>query len=60
MRALFRRLLSCERGVTAIEYGAIAALVSLAVIAGATAMGESVLAIFEQSSDAISAATPTP
>ncbi len=37
-------LLRDERGVTAIEYGFIALLVSLTIIAGATQMGQSVKA----------------
>ena len=35
-----------EEGVTAIEYGLIAALVAIAIIAGATALGANVDALF--------------
>ena len=35
-----------EEGVTAIEYGLIAALVAIAIIAGATALGGNINALF--------------
>lgn len=41
MPALFSRLLKDESGATAIEYGLIAALISVALIAGAGALGNS-------------------
>ena len=41
MSALFSRLLKDESGATAIEYGLIAALISVALITGATALGNS-------------------
>ena len=37
--AAFRRFLSCEHGVTAIEYGLIAALIGLVIIGGITVLG---------------------
>lgn len=43
----FRSLIADESGATAIEYGLIAALVSVAAIAALTAMGTSLKSIFE-------------
>ncbi|MDE1982550.1 MAG: Flp family type IVb pilin [Betaproteobacteria bacterium] len=37
--AVIRRFLSRDEGVTAIEYGLIAALIGLAIIGGITALG---------------------
>jgi pilus assembly protein Flp/PilA len=42
MSALFARLIADRRGATAIEYGLIAALIVLAVVAGMGATGTSV------------------
>jgi pilus assembly protein Flp/PilA len=41
MTKIFARLLKDESGATAIEYGLIAALISVALITGATALGGS-------------------
>ncbi|MDK1383843.1 hypothetical protein ILFOPFJJ_03151 [Ensifer psoraleae] len=41
MKTIFARLLRDESGATAIEYGLIAALISVALIAGATSLGTS-------------------
>lgn len=41
MSVLISRLLKDESGATAIEYGLIAALISVALITGATALGTS-------------------
>jgi pilus assembly protein Flp/PilA len=41
MSKIFARFLKDESGATAIEYGLIAALISVALIAGATTLGES-------------------
>ena len=43
----FRSLIADESGATAIEYGLIAALVSVAAIAALTAMGSSLKEIFK-------------
>lgn len=40
MSKIFARLIKDESGATAIEYGLIAALISVALIAGATTLGE--------------------
>ena len=41
MTKIFARLMKDESGATAIEYGLIAALISVALITGATALGDS-------------------
>lgn len=41
MSKLFARFMNEESGATAIEYGLIAALISVALITGATALGNS-------------------
>lgn len=46
-----------EDGATAIEYGLIAALVSVAAIGALTAMGENLNTMFETVSSALSGAT---
>jgi pilus assembly protein Flp/PilA len=46
-----------EDGATAIEYGLIAALVSVAAIGALTAMGDSLSTMFETVSSALSGAT---
>ncbi|NHT74820.1 Flp family type IVb pilin [Rhizobiaceae bacterium CRRU44] len=39
MTAVFARFLKDESGATAIEYGLIASLIALAIVAGATTLG---------------------
>jgi pilus assembly protein Flp/PilA len=46
MSFLLKRFLSDTSGATAIEYGLIAALISVALIGGATALGGSVNTMF--------------
>ncbi|MBB4066462.1 Flp family type IVb pilin [Gellertiella hungarica] len=46
MSKVFARFLKDESGATAIEYGLIAALISVALIAGATALGNQIGATF--------------
>ncbi len=46
MTKLFARLIKDESGATAIEYGLIAALISVALIAGASALGTSLNTTF--------------
>ena len=57
MTNLFARFLKDESGATAIEYGLIAALISVAIIAGAKAVGGSVGDTFDKVSDEMDAAT---
>ncbi len=47
-----------EDGATAIEYGLIAALVSIAAIAALSSLGDSLVATFEVISSSLSNATP--
>ncbi len=59
MSLFMKRFLKDESGATAIEYGLIAALISVALIAGATALGGSIGDTFTTLSDELnSAATP--
>jgi pilus assembly protein Flp/PilA len=46
MLRFFRSLLRDESGATAIEYGLIAALISVAIIAAVTSVGTSLTATF--------------
>ena len=46
MTKIFARLMKDESGATAIEYGLIAALISVALISGATALGKGLNAQF--------------
>ena len=48
MQNLFTRFIEDESGATAIEYGLIAALIAVGMIAGATAIGDQVNAKFEE------------
>ena len=59
MLSILKNLLADESGATAIEYGLIAALVSVAAIAALTAMGDSLNAMFTAVSTALSSATAT-
>lgn len=46
MKKIFARLMKDESGATAIEYGLIAALISVALIAGATTLGDQLTLLF--------------
>ena len=46
MSKLMRRLLRDDAGATAIEYGLIAALIAVAIIAGATTVGGNLATTF--------------
>ncbi|WP_082222400.1 Flp family type IVb pilin [Mesorhizobium loti] len=46
MKKIFKRFVQDESGATAIEYGLIAALIALAIITGAGALGNSINAKF--------------
>ena len=46
-------LIHKEDGVTAIEYGLIAALIAVGIITAVTTVGEDLIAIFEAISDAL-------
>lgn len=51
MKTIFTRLMKDESGATAIEYGLIAALISVALIAGATTLGNTLNAQFKELSN---------
>ena len=53
-----KKFLKDENGATAIEYGLIAALVSVAAITALTAMGDSLSAMFNAVSTELDTATP--
>ncbi|MDX1423878.1 MAG: Flp family type IVb pilin [Kiloniellales bacterium] len=57
MHKVIRAFAEDESGATAIEYGLIAALVSVAAIGALTAMGDSLSAMFDTVSSALSGAT---
>ena len=48
MTNVFARFVKDESGATAIEYGLIAALVAVGIIAGATALGTQLSDIFQR------------
>ncbi len=54
---ILKNLMNDESGATAIEYGLIAALVSVAAIGALTAMGDSLDAMFTKVSGALTTAT---
>ncbi|WJR68479.1 Flp family type IVb pilin [Neorhizobium sp. CSC1952] len=56
MSKIFARFLKDESGATAIEYGLIAALISVALITGATTLGEQLGATFTSISGEMEAA----
>ena len=53
MTSLTARFLKDESGATAIEYGLIAALISVAIIAAATTLGSNINATFKKVADNI-------
>lgn len=57
MTKIFARFLKDESGATAIEYGLIAALISVALIAGATTLGDSLGNIFDDLSTELNTAS---
>jgi len=55
MQNLVTRFIEDESGATAIEYGLIAALISVALIAGASALGNGINNKFNEVSNALEA-----
>ena len=47
MKTLFQRFVNDQFGATAIEYGLIASLIGIAIIAGAMALGTSLNSTFQ-------------
>jgi len=56
MANIFARFVKDESGATAIDYGLIAALISLAIMAGAGALGNSLNAKFQNISETLNGA----
>jgi pilus assembly protein Flp/PilA len=59
MQNLIKNFVNDESGATAIEYGLIAALIAVAMIAGATQLGESIDDKFQDVSTALDAVSET-
>ena len=55
MKNLFSRFLKDESGATAIEYGLIAALIAVAIIGGAGALGTNINGKFQEVADSVGA-----
>lgn len=53
MTQFFKRLLDDRSGATAIEYGLIAALISVAILVGLTAFGDGLQAWYEAIRDGL-------
>jgi pilus assembly protein Flp/PilA len=58
MKSVVARFFQDESGVTAIEYGLIAALISVVCIAAMTAAGQSLLAVYNSIGAALAGALP--
>lgn len=58
MSKIFARFREDESGATAIEYGLIAALISVAIIAGASTLGNNLSTTFNNIADKVK--TPVP
>ena len=54
---LFRKLMKNEKGATAIEYGLIAALISVALVTAATALGTNISGTFNNAATKMSVGT---
>lgn len=57
MTKIFTRFLKDESGATAIEYGLIAALISVAIVGGATTVGSQIKILFVNIGTKMTAAT---
>lgn len=60
MKALFERFKNDESGATAIEYGLIAALIAVAIIAAVRAVGGTLSDTFSSIDSELTDAQPTP
>lgn len=58
MKNIFARFMKDESGATAIEYGLIAALIAVAIIAGAGTLGKSLSEKFEDIAKTVDDAAP--
>ena len=59
MSKIFARFRKDESGATAIEYGLIAALISVAIIAGASTLGNNLSSTFTNIADKVKNQNPT-
>lgn len=59
MKNLFSRFIEDESGATAIEYGLIAGLIAIAIIAGAGSLGNALDNQLDAISNEVSDVTPT-
>lgn len=57
MKTMIAKFAKDESGATAIEYGLIAALIAVAIIAGATTLGSNLNEKFDQIGDKVGAQT---
>ena len=57
MKRFITNFLSDESGATAIEYGLLAALISIVIIAGASLLGTNINAVFTRIANCVSAPT---
>ena len=57
MKTLIRRFAEDQSGATAIEYGLIATLIAVAIIAGATVLGTKLNEVFNGLADTMNAPT---
>jgi pilus assembly protein Flp/PilA len=60
MRTLIARFITDESGATAIEYGLIAAGISVAIVTIVATVGENLVATFQTVADALSQAPAAP
>ena len=56
-RCMFRQIVRDEKGATAIEYGLIAALISVVAVTAMTTVGTDLTAVFTKVSTSLSGAT---
>ncbi len=56
----FLRFIRDKSGATAIEYGLIAALIGVAIIGGATLLGQSIDTLFDGVGTELASVTPAP
>ena len=59
MANLIKKFVNDDSGATAIEYGLIAALIALAIVVGATALGTQLNAQFDYIADTLEEARPS-
>ncbi len=60
MRRFMRRLRRCESGATAVEYGLIAGLISVVIIASITITGNELINVFTRITEALETVPPAP